>query len=77
MNKMLMTILFLVAVFTVGTIFWIKVAEAYVRVKPYFRQDGTYIQPHYRSDPDSSRWNNWSTWGNINPFNGKKGYKKY
>src|SRR5690606_8696106 len=46
-----------------------------VSVKGYFRKDGTYIAPHYRSAPDSSKWNNWSTKGNINPYTGKVGTK--
>jgi hypothetical protein len=31
-----------------------------VYVKGYYRSDGTYVQPHYRSAPDSSVWNNYS-----------------
>lgn len=42
-------------------------------VKGYFRKDGTYVSPHYRSAPDSNFYNNWSTRGNINPYTGKKG----
>jgi hypothetical protein len=53
----------------------IKITEARVGVRGYYRGNGTYVQPHYRSDPDSSRWNNWSTKGNYNPYTGKKGYQ--
>lgn len=45
-----------------------------VRVKGYHRRDGTYVQPHYRTTPDRSRYNNWSTKGNVNPYTGKRGY---
>ena len=38
-----------------------------VNVKGSFRQDGTYVQPHVRSAPDSSYNNNWSTSPNVNP----------
>jgi hypothetical protein len=31
------------------------------------------VQPHYRSSPDGSRLNNWSTRGNVNPYTGKPG----
>jgi hypothetical protein len=41
-------------------------------VKGYFRKDGTYVSPHYRSAPDSKFYNNWSTSGNINPYTGKE-----
>ena len=50
------------------------IADARVRVKGYYRKNGTYVQPHYRSDPDSSRFNNWSIKGNYNPYTGKRGY---
>jgi hypothetical protein len=44
-----------------------------VYVKGYFRKDGTYVPPHYRSDPDGNLQNNWSTYGNVNPYTGKVG----
>lgn len=50
-------------------------AEAAVHVRGYFRKNGTYVAPHYRSSPDSSVWNNWSTKGNVNPYTGKAGTK--
>lgn len=42
-------------------------------VSGYTRSDGTYVQPHYRSSPDSSKWNNYSTKGNTNPYTGQRG----
>lgn len=49
-------------------------AEAATRVKGYFKPStGTFVAPHYKTSPDSSKFNNYSTKGNINPFNGKKG----
>lgn len=49
-------------------------AASQVRVKGYTRKDGTYVAPHYRSTPNSSRYDNYSTKGNYNPYTGKKGY---
>jgi hypothetical protein len=46
-------------------------ADTYVR--GYCKSNGTYVQPHYRSSPDGSAWNNWSTQGNINPYTGSFG----
>ena len=43
------------------------------QVDGYFRKDGTYVPPHYRSNPDSSRSNNWSSQGNVNPYTGERG----
>jgi hypothetical protein len=37
------------------------------------RRDGTYVQPHYRTNPNSSRMDNYSTRGNVNPYTGKSG----
>lgn len=47
-----------------------------VRVKGYYRKDGTYVRPHYRTAPNRTVRDNWSYKGNINPHTGKKGYKK-
>lgn len=30
-----------------------------VSVKGYYRKNGTYVQPHVRSSPDSYKWNNY------------------
>ena len=49
----------------------IQEAEAAVRVKGYYRKDGTYVKPHYRSNPDGNPYNNWSFPGNVNPYTGK------
>jgi hypothetical protein len=50
-------------------------ADTYV--KGYTRSNGTYVAPHYRSDSNSTRSDNWSTRGNTNPYTGKKGYKSW
>ena len=42
-----------------------------VYVKGYYRSDGTYVQPHYRSAPDGNPYNNYSSPGNINPYKNK------
>ena len=48
-------------------------AVADVYVQGYQRSDGTYVQPHHRSDPDGDVSNNWSTKGNQNPYTGQAG----
>lgn len=48
-------------------------AEALQRVKGYTTKKGTYVAPHFKSSPNKSKFDNFSTKGNINPFNGKKG----
>lgn len=49
----------------IGTLLPITSADAQVRVRGYFRKDGTYVQPHYRSAPDGNPYNNWSFPGNT------------
>ena len=46
---------------------------AQVSVRGYVRKDGTYVQSHYRSKPESSTLNNWSARGNVNPHTGEIG----
>jgi hypothetical protein len=48
---------------------------ASVHVHGYSKRSGTYVMPHYRTNPNHSRYDNWSTKGNVNPYTGKKGYK--
>ena len=46
-------------------------------VNGHFRRDGTYIESHYRSNPDGNFSNNWSTQGNVNPYTGQSGTQQY
>lgn len=62
-------LLLLLALFLVDS----SLAQVYVR--GYFRKDGTYVRPHYRSNPDGNFYNNWSTKGNVNPYTGEPGTK--
>jgi hypothetical protein len=48
-------------------------AFAQVYVPGHVTRDGSYVQPHYRSAPDSSYNNNWSVQGNTNPYTGRSG----
>lgn len=45
--------------------------NAAVYVHGYYRSNGTYVQPHYRSNPDGNPYNNWSYPGNTNPYTGE------
>ncbi len=44
-----------------------------VSVRGHTRKDGTYVQPHHRKAPNSSKLDNYSTKGNVNPYTGKEG----
>lgn len=47
------------------------IADTYVR--GYTRRDGTYVNGYYRSSPNHTRLDNYSTRGNYNPYTGKTG----
>ncbi len=50
--------------------------EAITRVRSYYKPStGRVVMPHYRSSPNKTRIDNYSTKGNYNPYTGKKGYK--
>ena len=66
---------FIVKIFFVISIFAISVFAKSVHVNGYYRSNGTYVAPHYRSAPDGNFYNNWSTKGNTNPYTGKEGTK--
>jgi hypothetical protein len=42
-------------------------------VHPYTKKDGTYVQGHYKTAPDDTKLNNYSTKGNLNPYTGEEG----
>lgn len=44
-------------------------------VDSYTRNDGSFVQGHYKSMPNSTNWDNYSTKGNTNPFTGTTGYR--
>lgn len=70
MKKILIifTALFMFNMFAMNTF-------AYKHVRGYFKSNGTYVAPYYKTSPDSYKYNNWSTNGNYNPFTGKRGYR--
>lgn len=73
MKKLILIALFL-GVFTLFS--FSSLAEARtVRVKGYYKPStGTYVYPSYRTSPNKSLFDNYSTKGNYNPYTGKKGY---
>ena len=44
-------------------------------VRGYYKKNGTYVAPSYRTRANSTKWDNYSTKGNSNPYSGRKGYK--
>jgi hypothetical protein len=48
-------------------------AQQFQQVQPHVRRDGTYVQPHFRTAPNGTRIDNWSTQGNVTPYTGQRG----
>jgi len=45
-----------------------------VGVKGYYKPStGRYVAPSYRTSPNRTKFDNYSTKGNYNPYSGKKG----
>ena len=65
--------LFIVFLFAAANSF----AQSTVYVQGYTRSNITYVQGHYRTAPDATITNNWSTVGNVNPYTGKPGTVSY
>jgi len=71
MKNLKMIVLALVALLAISVQ---SFADVYVR--GYTRSNGTYVMPHYRSNPDGNFHNNWSTYPNANPYTGKIGTRR-
>lgn len=44
-------------------------------VSGYTNSHGTYVAPHHATNPNSSKMDNYSTQGNVNPYTGQVGTK--
>lgn len=42
-------------------------------VSGYTRSNGTYVAGHQQTNPNSTKYDNWSSKGNVNPYTGKAG----
>ena len=54
-----------------------ELASADTYVRGYTRSNGTRVQSHYRSSPNSTVTDNWSYSGNYNPYTGERGSSRY
>jgi hypothetical protein len=72
MRAQVLAIAVVVTLFTAAPIFAKPGSHT---VRGHVTKHGTYLPPHRATNPDSSRLNNWSTRGNVNPYTGKPGTK--
>lgn len=68
MKKLFFFITFLIA--TANTF-----AQSTTYVSGYTKSNGTYVQGYYRTTPNTTRNDNYSTVGNVNPYTGSYGTK--
>jgi|Deesub1362B_J571_1020462.scaffolds.fasta_scaffold17750_1 hypothetical protein len=59
----------------VGMVSMPVIADKYVN--GYTRSDGTYVDSYYRTSPNNTVYDNYSTKGNQNPYTGSYGTKSY
>lgn len=64
-----------IVVLTAVLMMFASAAIAEQRVGGYLKKDGTYVQPYYRTSPNSNPYDNYSTKGNTNPYTGQEGTK--
>lgn len=67
--------LIIIAFLFIGLLSFSAQAEARTtRVKGYYKPSiGRYVAPHYKTTPNRTKFDNFSTKGNYNPYTGKKG----
>lgn len=65
------TFLFIVFLFAAANSF----AQTSTYVSGYTNSNGTYVQGYYRTTPNTTRNDNYSTVGNVNPYTGTYGTK--
>jgi hypothetical protein len=68
MKKILMLAVLL---FVLSALLVNMVGAGQTHVRGYYRSNGTYVQPHYRTTPDGNPYNNYSYPGNYNPNTGR------
>ncbi len=63
------------AALLIGVLSFSVLAEARTtRVRGYYKPStGSYVVPHYKTTPNRTKFDNFSTKGNYNPYTGKKG----
>jgi len=68
--------LLLVSVLTLSVVSAPAMAGGSHAASGHTTKHGTYVPPHQATNPDSSKTNNWSHKGNVNPYTGREGTKK-
>ncbi|MBK8611865.1 MAG: hypothetical protein IPL84_18525 [Chitinophagaceae bacterium] len=70
MRKLATIIIVFLSIFSFTSLF----AQSDTYVNGYYKKNGTYVQPHFKTAPNNSMFDNYSTKGNYNPYTGKPGW---
>ena len=70
MKKYFLTLILFAGLMSFST----SVEARTTRVNGYYKPStGRYVAPHYKTTPNRTKFDNFSTTGNYNPYSGKKG----
>ncbi len=72
--KFLKTLLLAFLILNISYSSYAQTNSRHVKVSGYYRKDGTYVQPYFRTAPNSTNRDNFSTIGNTNPYTEKPGW---
>ena len=65
--------MFKIILATVALVMGAGAASAQTYQRPHLDKNGRYSDGGYRSKPNGTQLDNYSTKGNVNPYSGKKG----
>jgi len=63
----------LISLFFILGLIQTGVAQNTIYVQGHTKKNGTYVQPYYKTSPNATKLDNFSTKPNINPYTGQTG----
>lgn len=67
-------------IITTGLVLFAAIGSLFAQhptyVNGYYRSNGTYVNGYYRTSPNHTRTDNYSYYGNYNPYTGKYGTRR-
>lgn len=67
-NIFLLSLAFILTILSVSPVF-----ADHTYVNGYYKSNGTYVKGYNKTSPNSTKFDNFSTKGNINPYTSKSG----
>jgi|TARA_Y100000294_G_C8266760_1_gene221118 hypothetical protein len=68
--------MYLKLILTTIAVLFLSISSAFadVWVNGYHKSNGTWVNGYWKTSPNYTYQDNYSTWGNTNPYTGEKGY---